>query len=507
MGVVVTQSIKGTLVHYIGALIGFFTTFVVLTKYLTPEEVGLTRVMIDAAMMCSGLAQLGTSSSAMRFYPYFKDQDSRDHGFFGWSLLVPCMGFVIFVAVFFLFENAFVQFFSEKSILFVDYLYFLVPMSFFMLYMAVFETNSNLLMRIAVPKFIREVGVRILTLIDYVLYGCDIISLDQMVLFLCLIYGLATIMNVIYLLSLKRISFRIDLSFVTPALRKDFLFYTLFCFAAAVSGTVAPYISQLLVSGTMGLAWAGVYAIALAISSIIEIPYRSLGAISRPHVSEAMSNNDIAKANFLCKNVALHQLLVGSFLFFAIWVNIDLLFELLPNGEDYVAGKWVVFILGLSKLLNSVLNIGTTVLSYSKYYYMSLGFTLLLTFLVIFLNVKLIPVIGIEGSALSTLSSYLVYYLLLLWVVNRKTKVNPFSKKELLVLAIVLVMFAVNTLWCSFVTPMLESWCSNMLLAHLLDGVVRTILLLSAGALTVYKLKVSEQVNEIADSFISRFRR
>ena len=93
MGIIIRQTIKGTIVNYVGIAIGFFTTFFVLTQFLTAEEIGLTRVLVDAAILLSGLAQLGTSSSVIRYYPYFKNEKHKDHGFFFWSL-VPSLGSV-----------------------------------------------------------------------------------------------------------------------------------------------------------------------------------------------------------------------------------------------------------------------------------------------------------------------------------------------------------------------------------------------------------------------------
>ena len=107
MGVIIRQSIKGTIVNYIGIAIGLFTTFFVMTKYLTTEEVGFARVLVDAATMFSGLAMLGTSSSSMRFYPYFKQEDSdEDHGFFFWTLIIPFIGFLIYGIVFLLLKDS-----------------------------------------------------------------------------------------------------------------------------------------------------------------------------------------------------------------------------------------------------------------------------------------------------------------------------------------------------------------------------------------------------------------
>jgi O-antigen/teichoic acid export membrane protein len=71
MGVVIKQSIRGTIVNYVGIAIGFLTTFFVLTAYLTQEEIGLSRVLIDAAILFSSFAQLGTGASIIRFFPFF----------------------------------------------------------------------------------------------------------------------------------------------------------------------------------------------------------------------------------------------------------------------------------------------------------------------------------------------------------------------------------------------------------------------------------------------------
>lgn len=77
MGVIARQSIKGALANYLGVAIGFVITFFVLTRYLTEEEVGLTRVMVDAAMLFSCLAQLGTNASIVRFFPHFRSRGSE----------------------------------------------------------------------------------------------------------------------------------------------------------------------------------------------------------------------------------------------------------------------------------------------------------------------------------------------------------------------------------------------------------------------------------------------
>ncbi len=503
MGIVVRQSIKGTIMNYLGVLVGFVTTFFIVTKYLTTEEVGLTRVLVDASILLSSLAQLGTSTSAMRYYPHFKDEKEKDHGFFGWSVIIPLVGFVFFTILFLVFKKPIENYFSQNSELFVSYIYFVIPMAFFMMYLLVFETNSNLLMRIVIPKFIREVGIRLMTLAVYLLYAFDILNLDGMVIALCATYGIATILNIIYLFSLKRISFKIQPSYVSKWLRKDFIFYTLFLIATSLAGNLIPVLNTFFVSGKLGLAVAGINTIAVYVASMVEIPYRSLAAISRPQISQGMKDNDMPTVNDLVKNVSLHQFLASTFIFFLIWINIDLLYTLIPNGNIYNEAMMVVFILSIVKIINTSLNVGATVLSYSRYYYYSLLFTVILTVTAIYMNIKLIPIWGMNGAALASLASYIVYYLFLLTFVNVKVKVNPLSMRELYTFLIIFMLFIIDYLFQKYISKYLISLFSVELLGQILDSVVRTSLFSILGIVTIYKFKISKQVNDIIDKFLS----
>ena len=503
MGVVVRQSIKGTIMNYLGVLVGFITTFFIVTKYLTTEEVGLTRVLVDASILLSGLAQLGTGTSAMRYYPYFKDEKEKDHGFFGWSVIIPFIGFIIFTILFLLFKQQIVNYFSQNSALFVDYIYFVIPMAFFMMYLLVFETNSNLLMRIVIPKFIREVGIRIMTLVVYLLYAFDVIDLDGMVIALCLTYGIATVLNIIYLFTLKKVSFKIQPAYVSKWLRKDFVFYTLFLIATSLASNIIPFLNTFFVSGKLGLAVAGVNTIAVYIASMVEIPYRSLAAISRPQISQSMKDDNILEVNSLVKNVSLHQFMASAFIFFIIWINVDLLYALIPNGNVYVDAKFVVFILALVKIVNTSFNVGATVLSYSKYYYYSLVFTVILTATAIFMNIEFIPIWGMEGAAMASLLSYIVYYMFLLTFVRLRIKVTPFSLNELYTLVIIVSLFVIDWLLRKYISDYVVSLFDINLLGQLLDSVIRTLILSFLGIVTIYKSKISKQVNDIIDKILS----
>ncbi|MCR4829782.1 MAG: oligosaccharide flippase family protein [Bacteroidales bacterium] len=498
MGVIARQSIKGALANYLGVIIGFFTTFFVLTDYLTQEEIGLTRVMVDAAMLFSGLAQLGTNASIIRFFPFFKSDDGKNHGIFGWSILIPFIGFALFALFFFLFKERIVEVYSQKSPLIADYVYLLLPLTFFALYLTVFETNASVLLRITVPRLVREVGIRVFNLVCYLLYGKGVISLDMFVLLFCLSYGVAMLINFIYLMSLGRISFRIDWKFIDRARLKEIMLYTLFMTATVLAGNI-PLINSLFLGAHTGLALTGVYTIAFYIANIVEVPYRSLGAISRPMVSQAVRDDNWQEVNRLGRQVSLHQFLVSALIFFFIWINLRPLFAVIPHGAEYVGGMGVVFFLGLAKIVNSSLSIGTDILNYSRRYPFSLLFIGVLTASAILLNNYLIPLWSINGAACATLFSYLLYFLCLLIFMAVTLRVNIFSLKHLTVLALMLCLFGLNLLWCHTMTPLLARLLGSapQLVTLLVEALAETTVMLIVSLTAIRLLHISPSVDRM----------
>lgn len=380
MGIIARQSIKATIATYFGVAVGFFTTFFVLTRFLTAEEIGLTRVLIDAATLFVSLAQLGTSSSIIRFFPYFRTTEVKevrspgrtievkeadmtrrmqgqlrhgdrtsintDHGFFFWTVVIPLVGFLIFALVYWACRVPLGQWFGEKSPLFLDYYYLVLPLAFFLLYQTIFETNCNVLMRIVVPRMVREVVVRLGMLACYLLYAFRVLSLDGFVVAVCANYGIAALINLGYLIALGHISFRPDWQFLRTniPLVKNYLRYSSFVFVSALAAALGPTLSSFFITAKMGLDYTGIFAIATYIAVIVSIPYRSLTAIASPQLARATKEQNHAEAQTLVHQVSSNLLLIGGLLFFLIWCNIDLIFHILPNGETYAVARNVVFI-------------------------------------------------------------------------------------------------------------------------------------------------------------------
>ncbi|MDR0687400.1 MAG: oligosaccharide flippase family protein, partial [Prevotellaceae bacterium] len=482
MGIIIRQSIMGTIATYIGAFIGFLTTMLVVTRFLSPEVVGLTKVVLEVGMMFAGLAQLGTSSSALRFFPYFKDSSKNNNGFFFYVMALPFAGCIIFTLVYLVLKEPITDFFIEKSSLFVQYYYWIIPLIVFATYLTVLETYANVNMRITVPKFNREVVIRALTLAVYLLYGYHAIGMGGLVAGIIAIYGLAMLIMFFYLPRISSISLRHDTSFIKKPLRKDILRYSAYLIAGALGGSILGKLDLFMVSAQLGLDYAGIFTIAFYMASVIEIPSRSLSAISSPLAANALKQEDFQTANKLYQKVALHQLLVGGCAFIVLWINIDNIFDIIPNGAIYKAGKWVVFFIGISKLISITLGFGGVLVSFSKFYYWSLYFTFFITGVGILTNYLLIPIWGISGAAVATALTCLLSYLVQQWIVLRKVKGNPYTLNMLTLIFIFLFVIGAN----HFVRTCANPW---------VDGALRTAVASAISVALLYFFRVSDDLN------------
>ena len=496
MGIIAKQSIQGTIVTYLGVAVGFVTTFFVLTRFLSAEEIGLSRVLIDAATLFIGLAQLGTSSSIIRFYPHFKAKSERlevkgditDHGFFFWTLIVPLVGFAIFTCIYCSCHEPLSHWFGEKSPLFVEYYYMVLPMAFFMLYQTIFETNANVRMHIVVPRAVRELITRIGLLVVYLLYAFDVLNINGFVVALCTVYAVAMLCNMGYLFSLGEISLRPDWEFIRSnrSLVRQYLLYTGFLLISAVASVLAPTLSSFFITAEMGLNYTGIFAIATYIAVMVSIPYRSMTAIASPQLATAIKENNQEETAHLMQQVSSTLLLIGGMILCVIWLNIDLIFHILPNGETYASARQVVLMLGTSQLFIAVCSFTSSALNYSRFYAFSLLFSFILTAVSILLNNLLIPHLGMEGAAVSNLIAYAIYFVLIVLTVRITLHAPTFTRQHLKILILIVLILNMNFLWQKYL-PINNIWVSS---------IVRTIVLMGGGCMVAWWKDLSPEINQ-----------
>lgn len=495
MGIVIRQSIKGTLVNYIGVLLGIFVQFYVVTKYLDPEVIGLTKVVYEVALLCSTFALLGANSVGMRFFPYFRDDDKTKHnnGFFFFYLLLPIVGSIVVSIIYLLCRGPIEGFFGKNSAMFNEYFYWVLPLMVILTFWQFFESYSNINMRIAIPKGVREVGMRLLMLVLYVLYGLKMIDVTGLIAGFLLCYGMCLFTTGVYALHIGDHSLKHDWKFINPDLRTKILKYQGFLIIAAISGNIMSQLDLFMLSSVRGLYSSGIYAIVLYMAAVVEMPSRSISAISNPLAAKAMKEGNVDEANSLYKLVSVHQTLASAFLLLVVWINLDNIFAIIPNGDKFAEGTYAILFLGLAKVINSSIGFGNTLISYSRYYYWTLYITIFLTILTICTNLYFIPILGISGAALATLITCIVSSTYQQYLVQKKVKANPFTWAHLRIVVVMVALYGLNWLIPSMLN--VSPWA---------DIAVRNMLIAVAGLVLIYVFRISDQINWFVARYLLR---
>jgi O-antigen/teichoic acid export membrane protein len=129
-----------------------------------------------------------------------------------------------------------------------------------------------------------------------------------------------------------------------------------------------------------------------------------------------------------------------------IYINLDNIFELMPRKEIYEAGKWVVIIIGIGKLVDMLFGPSSEIIVLSKYYWFNIILILFLAVTVIIANNLLIPLYGINGAAIGAALALISFNAIKYVFILVTLKMQPFQFASIKVMAIALVVLAIHLL-------------------------------------------------------------
>jgi O-antigen/teichoic acid export membrane protein len=498
MGIVARQGIKGTIATYIGTFIGAINVLWLFPKFLTASEIGLTRVIIDAGLVMAALSQLGGPNITDKFFSFFKDDEKKHKGFFILTIVYPLVGFLVIGLITILLKPFWITVFAEHAPLLLDNFCAVIILSFFILYMNVLEAYARIHFRIVVPMLIREVFLRIFLAAIVVLYHFKVISLDHLILLIIVSYSCAVLLLLGYIKNLKKLFLSYKNIFYDKALYKEMMFFGLLIFLGGAWGLIAAKVDVFMLTSMKGTDYTGIYSIAFYIGTIIEIPRRALSQISTPLISQAMKNNDMLTIHKIYSKTSLNQLIVGLLLFLLVWCNVDFLLSVIPNSEVYKAGKYVILIIGLGRLTDMATGVNTEIILNSHYYKFNFLLVLMTAVLLFTSSYFLIPVYGINGAAVSTLISFIIFNAVKSIFIYIKFRMQPFTSQSFLILMFALIAFALAVF-----TPVVAE---GGILAPFINIAIRSLIILLAFAGPVIYFKVSEDVDLLKDQLFKKMK-
>ncbi|MBO9732362.1 MAG: lipopolysaccharide biosynthesis protein [Chitinophaga sp.] len=481
MGVIKQQSIKSTLLIYIGFAVGAINVVILFPHVFGKNEFGLTRLLPEIAMVLVPICTLSAVPTISRFFPYYASHvKNKDNDMLTWSVLATLIGFSLFVLGSIFFRESIINAYKDKSPLFVTYFYLLYPNVFLFALFGVFESYSASRHLSVFPNFLKELVMRLLTTVLIGAYYFRWISLDVFLWLFSLLYGALLLVLMIYLYRHHYLHFTFKVSNVTRRLSRQMLTYSVSLLGATLFTLLAKNLAPLILASKNGLGDVAYLTIVTYVSMLILIPQRSISTIGLPVLAQAWKERDMKKIDEVYTKSSLLQLIYAMFIFLVIWLNIDNFFMLLPEG--YSSGKYVVLYFGIARVIDMGTGLNSQVLATSRFWRYDLYSSIVLLAFSFPLNFYLINDFGLDGSGYAELISIFIFNLiryLFIWI---KFGLQPFNWDTVKALAISLVAY-LACMWIPFI------------IHPFIDIAIRSALFVVIFASLILVFKVSGDIN------------
>ncbi|MEO0468607.1 MAG: MATE family efflux transporter [Bacteroidota bacterium] len=435
MGIVQKQGIWNTALAYLGVVLGFLNKVFLFVAFLTEIEYGLVELLIALMVVGTEISQLGSAKIILRFFPYFYQHPKKEGQFLFFILTYTLAGFAFFCGVFLLIDDWLINDYAAETVLFAERYWLLIPLIFAFSVTKALEAVSQSLLKSIIPTFSKQVALRLYHSVAIVLYVWLGWDFDTFMLVYVWGYLVPIILTLGYIIWLGKLRFRWDASLFRSRIFPILLVYGLFTSLTEGAIILVNRLDGIMLGEAYGEALVAVYGYALYFATLVYIPARSLNAIAVPLVAQKLKKRDTEGVKVLYQKTAINNLLIGALVLIGIWINLDAFFALRPKFSE---GQSVVGILGLGILFNISTGINRAIIVNSRFYRFDLIANLVMLVVVFTGNYFLIPILQAEGAALTTALGLFLFNSAGSVFIWWKMKIQPFTKKTFLALAIAL---------------------------------------------------------------------
>lgn len=489
MGIVRRQSAFATIYSYLGVVVGFVSTGLLMPNVLSPAENGVLKLLVSYALLAGQFGVLGFKKVISRRFPYYRNLEKEHYGFFFFVVVIFFAGALLSAGALLLFKPYILNQADKGGDLFNQFYFYLIPLAWFHTMFLLLDFYLTILANITKTIFFKELLQRLLILAALGLFMLDVVDFSGFVLLYSIAYSIKAALTFGVLMQSGHVFFRPQLQYINRNTLRSMGRMMVFGMLGGFASIITFQIDSIMVSKMVGLEATGIYAITFFFGTLIQMPQRSLQKINIPFVMDAFKQGDYKQLAQLNHRTSINLMTIGALLVIGLWGNIHNVLHILP--EIYARGKYVILFISLSNLV--LLSSGLTgrIVALSEFYAYQTLFVLAHAVLIVTTNWLFIPVFGLEGAALASLVSMIVIIsvrLLFLW---RHFFIQPFTKRHLGV-----ALAGILAYGASLLLPELPYL--------LLDIVVRSLLIIAVYAPLVYWFNLAPDLNAFAKQILQR---
>ncbi len=500
MGIIQKQSIKGSIIGYIGILIGFVTGGILLPRLLSIEENGVLALLNTYSLLGATFATLGINAVSNRLFPFFRNPTNKHNGYLFLVVITSLVGFIITISIFFILKPLIIKDSLEGSSLFIEYIYLIIPLIFFTLLFQVLDIYYAVLYNAVKGLFIKEFLQRLFILAAILFVLFNVLEFDKFVIAWVIALSLPGIILLINLVQDREFNLHPpQSSFLTKSLNRSMISVGFFGIIVAFSNILIMNIDRIMINSMIGLGPTGIYDRTAYFGILIIIPSRAIiNKISTVVIADAWKSNNLRTIKKIYSTTTINQLILGLLVFIGIWANIDNVFKIL--GPAFEEGKYVIFFIGLANLFTMLSGVSGPIISTSKYYKTLTLFIIIFVGLVIISNLILIQILGLIGAAIASAFSVMIYCLLRYLFLLSKFKLQPYNCKHLIIIMIGLAVYFLNLL----IPDLGKNNSPDFMM--IIDIFVRSSIIVLIFGLLIIKTRVSPDLNDNYRMLISKIK-
>ena len=437
MGIVVNQSYKNIIIISIALVIGGVNTLYFYPVFLKAEYYGLVVFLLATSNLLQPLISFGSQHTIIKYFSSYNSAKEKDI-FMSSIIFLPILTIIPICYLVVQFHDIIASFLSLKNPIIESYVWVIFLVAFATSYFEVFYSWARVQLKSVFGNFLKEIYPRVSIFILLLLVFFDIISKENFVWYLTGFYYLRLLIMIAYSLKLYTPNFYFKL----PVNTKQILSYSIYIFLAGSAASILIDIDKFMIPQKEAISQTAFYAVAVFIATVVEIPGRALFQIVNPLVAKALNTNNFTELKMLYKESSLNLLIISGLFFLLINLNIVPFYELMDN-PSYGTAVWVVLMISLSKLILMSFGCGPAILATSKFYKITLPFSIGMALSVYFLNDYLIDLMGINGAALSTLIVVALFTFLKIIYIKSKLNLSPYSFNSVKTLLIIGSLFLI----------------------------------------------------------------
>lgn len=408
--------LKGSLFIFMFKILGAVSLFlihIIISQYYGAKILGIFNLIFALLLIATIFSRLGLDLYVVRMISSFENDNLKKSLFIKEVFKILLISSFIVSILFYAFSlqiNEYIFKSIDASSYVLGFISLIIPFSFFLLTIEIFRAFHD----VKIYSFFKSLSYNILLLVFIVLSIYSNLNISPIYLMYISILIITILLGIVFLKFIK--SHEIDLKAIGKYENKIIKYSYPMFFTSSILFLMG-YIDSFMISYYIDEQQVGIYTACIKISFLITFILQSVNAYIAPKLAQAYTkkNNQIKK---IYKNTILITALSSFPIFIVLYSFPEFFLGLF--GEEFQFATTTLRIVIIGYLISALLGPVGYVLNMTDNQNIFMRILLISLIVNLFLNFILIPLYGINGAAIATLTSMFLWNIISFFMLKLK---------------------------------------------------------------------------------------